>query len=144
MDKNELLNKRSALEKELSIINDKLYNYGVNQLKEQYKDKFTCEFCRYNAVRGFSCDGWSNTCGAGNDTCWHCCCEEYKPDTEVTLKIKKSGQQYDFARLKDTNGYGLISDDECLALRELGARIFEDEPTEYTLKMVDFFLENRK
>ena len=69
MDKQELLNKKSELEKELGQVNKELWDYDVKQLAEQYKDKFNCEFCRYNAVYGFSGDGWHNMCGADNCTC---------------------------------------------------------------------------
>ena len=41
MDKQELLNKKSELEKELSQINKELWDYDVKQLAEQYKDKFS-------------------------------------------------------------------------------------------------------
>ena len=47
-------------------------------------------------------------------------------------------------RSKNTNGYGQIDEDDKDALEELGARIFVDEPTEYTMKMLDLFLTNRK
>lgn len=42
MDKQELLNKKSELEKELGQVNKELWDYDVKQLAEQYKDKFTC------------------------------------------------------------------------------------------------------
>lgn len=44
MDKQELLNKKSELEKELGQVNKELWDYDVKQLAEQYKDKFNCEF----------------------------------------------------------------------------------------------------
>lgn len=93
MDKQELLNKKSELEKELGQVNKELWDYDVKQLAEQYKDKFNCEFCRYNAVYGFSGDGWHNMCGADNCTCCHGYCDKYKPDNAATLKIKQSGKQ---------------------------------------------------
>lgn len=73
MDKQELLNKKSELEKELGQVNKELWDYDVKQLAEQYKDKFTCEFCRYNAVY-VSGDGWHNMCEADNCTCCHGYC----------------------------------------------------------------------
>ena len=135
MDKQELLNKKSELEKEL-----------VPYVKEMgyTHDKFNCEFCRYNAVYGFSGDGWHNMCGADNCTCCHGYCDKYKPDNAATLKIKQSGKQDGLLRSKNTNGYGQIDEDDKDALEELGARIFVDEPTEYTMKMLDLFLTNRK
>ena len=144
MDKQELLNKKSELEKELGQVNKELWDYDVKQLAEQYKDKFNCEFCRYNAVYGFSGDGWHNMCGADNCTCCHGYCDKYKPDNAATLKIKQSGKQDGLLRPKNTNGYGQIDEDDKDALEELGTRIFVDEPTEYTMKMLDLFLTNRK
>lgn len=67
-----------------------------------------------------------------------------EPDNAATLKIKQSGKQDGLLRPKNTNGYGQIDEDDKDALEELGARIFVDEPTEYTMKMLDLFLENRK
>ncbi len=144
MDKQELLDKKSQLEKELSAVNRELYDYDIKALAEQYKDKFSCEFCRYNAVIGFSGDGWHNMCGAGNCTCCHGNCDKYKPDNAATLKIKQSRKQDGLLRAKNTNGYGRIDEEDNDALEELDARIFADEPTEYTMKMLDLLLENRK
>lgn len=144
MDRKKLLNMKSELEKQLCAVNSELYNYDVKALEEHYKDKFSCEFCRYNAVYGFSGDGWHNVCGAGNCTCCHGRCDKYKPDNAATLKIKQSGKRDGLLRPKNTNGYGQIDEDDQEALDELGARIFSDEPSEYTMKMLDLFMEYRK
>lgn len=97
MDKQELLNKKSELEKELSQINKELWDYDVKQLAEQYKDKFSCEFCRYNAVRGFSGDGWHNMCCADNCTCCHSYCDKYKPDMSAVFGICSTAARYNIA-----------------------------------------------
>ena len=63
MDKQELLNKKSELEKELGQVNKELWDYDVKQLAEQYKDKFTCEFCRYNSSPLVPCSSLRATTG---------------------------------------------------------------------------------
>lgn len=144
MDKKALLQKKSELENEIMQINKELSDYDLKRLSEQYGEKFSCEFCRYNAVLGFSGDGWHNMCGANSCTCCHSCCEKYMPDTKATLKIKQSGDQDALLRSKNTNGYSHISYEEQDSLYELGANIFAEEPSEYTMKMLDLFLGSRE
>lgn len=99
------------------------------KIKQEYGDKYGCEFCRYGAVQGLSGDGWHNTCGSGNCTCCHDECDNFKPDNTLTLFIRKNiniGKA--FLRSTHTNGHGHISEDACRALDTLGIHILYDDP----------------
>ena len=143
IEKEKLEARLKELEQEAREIRGKLYDYEEKALAEKYGDEFSCEYCRFNAVHGFSGDGWHNTCGADECTCCHSRCEEYKPDNKATLYIKQTAEGSDFLRCKKTNGYGYIPEEACEALAELGAKIFVDEPTEYTMKLLKVFLEEK-
>jgi hypothetical protein len=143
IEKEKLEARLKELEQEAREIRKELYDYEENALAEKYGDKFTCEFCRFNAVYGFSGDGWHNECGAGECTCCNARCEKYKPDNKATLYIKQTREGDGFLRCKKTNGYGQITEEDCDALKELGAYIFVDEPTEYTMKLLKVFLEEK-
>lgn len=126
MTKQELELKKKELQTELSQINKKLYDFDYEEKKSKYKEQFTCEFCKFNAIQDLSYDGWHNTCGADNCTCCHSVCEKYEPDNEITLFIKQNINVGDgFLRGKHTNGYGHINEDEYKALDCLVGDIFK-------------------
>ncbi len=144
MTKEQLVEQSTKLKAQLSEIFKKISNYETEELKKKYGDKLTCEFCRFNAVSGFSGDGWHNTCATGNCTCCNKFCEEYAPDNKSSLLIKGYSKPLDsFLRSNNSNGYGSITEDEFDALDELDAQIFVDEPSEYTLKILTLFLEHK-
>lgn len=125
MTKQELTLRKKELETELATIRNKLYDFDFEEKKAKYGDKFTCEFCKFNAVHDFSGDGWHNTCGADNCTCCHSVCEKYEPDNEITLFIKKSIRaDSGLLRSNNTNGYGHIDEREYEAIKELVGDIF--------------------
>lgn len=144
MNKEELIERKVALETELQKVRSALSNIDEEELKKKYGNEFSCEFCRYNAVFGLSYDSWHNMCGNDNCTCCHSYCEKYKPDNEATLLIKKTKDGDGLLRSKKTNGYGNISDDERNALDELGANIFADNPSPYTMELLRLFLNKAK
>ena len=125
MIKQELTLRKKELETELETIRNKLYNFNFEEKKAKYGNKFTCGFCKFNAVQDFSGDGWHNICGADNCTCCHSVCEKYEPDNEITLFIKKNIRtDSGFLRSDRTNGYGHIDEDEYEAIEELVGDIF--------------------
>ena len=125
MTKQELTLRKKELETELATIRNKLYDFDFEEKKAMYGNEFTCEFCKFNAVQGFSGDGWHNTCGADNCTCCHSVCEKYEPDNEITLFIKKNIRtEGGLLRCEKTNGYGHINDEEYEAIKELVGDIF--------------------
>lgn len=125
MTKQELELREKELSTELRRIKSKLYDFDFEEKKEQYGDKFTCEFCKFRAVADLSGDGWHNTCGADNCTCCHNVCDKYEPDNEITLFIKRNIRaDSGLLRCEKTNGYGYIRDDEYRALEELAGDIF--------------------
>lgn len=128
MTKQELENRKIELENELNKIKKELFEYEANQKKEKYGDKYTCEFCKFAAVSGFSYDGWHNTCGRGECTCCHDVCDLYEPDNEITLFIKKNIRADSrLLRSTNTNGYGFLTEDEHDGLKELVGDIFYHE-----------------
>lgn len=137
MTKQELEDRKIELETELSKIRNELFEYETIQKKEKYGDKFTCEFCKFNAVSGFSSDGWHNTCGKGKCTCCHAVCDWYEPDNEITLFIKKNIRANSrLLRSTNTNGYGYLTEDEYDGLRNLVGDIFYHEQLTEKLKKV--------
>lgn len=125
MTKQELTLRKKELETELTTIRNKLYDFDFEEKKAKYGEKFTCEFCKFNAVQGFSGDGWHNTCGADNCTCCHNVCEKYEPDNEITLFIKQNIRADNgLLRCKKTNGYGRIDEEEYEAIGKLVGDIF--------------------
>lgn len=127
MTKTELEAKKEELEEELREVRKILYNYDFEEKKVKYGDKYTCEFCKFNAVHDLSGDGWHNTCGADNCTCCHAVCEKYEPDNDITLFIKQNintDRLAGFGRCENTNGYGHISEDKYRAIEELAGDIF--------------------
>ena len=144
IEKEKLEARLKELEHEAQKVRAELYKYEEKELAEKYGDEFTCEYCRFNAVYGFSGDGWHNTCGADNCTCCNSNCKKYKPDNKATLYIKQTVEGCGLLRSNRTNGYGQIGEEEFDALDELGANIFVDEPTEYTMKLLKVFLEEKK
>ena len=136
MTRQELKLKKKELETELHQIETKLYNFEYEEKKSKYGDKFTCEFCKYNAVNDCSCDGWHNTCGAENCTCCHSVCEKYEPDNYVTLFIKQNIRtNYGTFRSDNTNGHGYISEREYKAIKSLCGNIFK--PLTASKKMIE-------
>lgn len=126
--KEHLQQEKAELYKKIKTIDSQIKQIETEELRAAYGENFGCEFCRYNAVHGFSGDGWHNTCGADNCTCCHSSCEKYKPDNEITLFIKQNiNPGGGLLRCKHTNGYGHISDEESNALNELGINIFRIE-----------------
>lgn len=123
MTKQELEIKKEKLQKELGDVKKELCNFELEEKKAKYGDKFTCEFCKFNAVRGF--DIYHNTCGADNCTCCHGVCEKYEPDNQITLFIKKNlNPNKEWLRSDKTNGHGFITEDEYRAIDELLGDIF--------------------
>ena len=50
MIKQELTLRKKELETELDTIRNKLYNFDFEEKKAKYGNKFTCGFCKFNAV----------------------------------------------------------------------------------------------
>lgn len=138
MEKKELKIKKELLEKELREVDFLLSDYDYQELAEKYGDKFSCKFCRYDAVFDLSCDGNHYLCGSGNCTCCHANCVKYKPDNEASLLIKNwDGCTPIFGFTKHS---GKINKEEYHALEMLQASIFDDEPSDYTLTILKMFL----
>ena len=91
MELEQLIDREKYLRKELHTICEKIDNYNLNELEKTYGNKFSCSYCRFNAVLDFSGDGWHNLCGNkyAPCTCCHNNCEKYEPDTRYTKWIKK-------------------------------------------------------
>ena len=127
MTKQELELRKKELQTELNTIQRKIYDFDFEEKKARYGDKFTCEFCRFNAVQDLSGDGWHNTCGADNCTCCHSVCEKYEPDNEITLFIKTNiRKDSGLLRCDKTNGYGHINENEYKAIKQLVGDIFRN------------------
>ena len=137
MTKQELEDRKIELEIELNKIRNELFEQEANQKKKEYGDKYSCEFCKFNAVSGFSYDGWHNTCGKGECTCCHDVCDLYEPDNEITLFIKQNIRaDSKLLKSKNTNGHGYLTEDEYHGLRELVGDIFYHENLTEKLKKV--------
>lgn len=137
MTKQELKLKKKELQTELNQVNKKLYDFDFEEKKAKYADKFTCEFCKFNAYQDCSGDGWHNTCGADNCTCCHSVCDKYEPDNDVTLFIKQNIRaDRGLLRCKHTNGYGSIDDEEYRGIKYLIGDIFN--PFDRSEKMIEF------
>lgn len=138
MTKQELTLRKKELETELLAIRNKLDDFDFEEKKAKYGDKFTCEYCKFNAVQDCSVDGWHNTCGADNCTCCHSVCDKYEPDNEITLFIKKNIRaDSGLLRSDKTNGYGHIDEDEYRAIKELVGDIFRhSEITDTVIKLL--------
>ena len=143
MTKQELDLKKKELQTELSHINQKLYDFDYEEKKAKYGDKFTCEYCMFNALHDLSGDGWHNTCGADNCTCCHSVCEKYEPDNEITLFIKKNIRaDRGLLRSDRTNGYGYIDEGEYGAIKELVGDIFKhNNITDTVIKLLSVCFE---
>lgn len=136
MTKQELELKKKELQTELHQVENKLHDFDYEEKKAKYGDKFTCEFCMYNAYHGFSPDGWHNTCGANNCTCCNSNCRKYEPDNDVTLFIKQHIRaDSGFLRSIHTNGYGYIDDEEYRGIKYLIGDIFN--PYDQSEKMIE-------
>lgn len=83
MNKEELMAKRQKLEKELEevIIDSKLLE--LKEKGERYGDKFTCQHCKYRAVRDFRAYCYMSTESPEKQVC-----KIYEPDNELTSWIK--------------------------------------------------------
>lgn len=89
MTKDEIIARKKEIDKEITLLNTELNSIEANEVKEKYKDKYSCKYCKYSAIEDFSPDGWHNTCGIHNCTCCHNVCDEFAPDTEITTYIKQ-------------------------------------------------------
>lgn len=143
MTKQELTLRKKELETELSAIRNKLNDFEFEEKKTKYGDKFTCEYCKFNAVQDCSGDGWHNTCGADNCTCCQSVCEKYEPDNEITLFIKKNIRANSgLLRSDKTNGYGHIDEGEYRAIKELVGDIFKhNNITDTVIKLLSVCFE---
>lgn len=129
MTKKELLSKKQELETELKDVNREIATIDLKKIKDKYKEKALCEYCRYSAV--IDCGSDRNICAKEGCACFHTCCENYKPDNDASTLIKVL-----LRRSPSISGTGCIDLDESNALRAIGADIFADYPTAYTMSVL--------